>query len=106
LLTGKLETVIRRWRRLRRAAERAETWSSSSLETATSAIEYFCNDRQRMHYDEYLARGYPIGSGIAEGACRNLVKDRMDGTGMHWRLPEFVEYRIQREQESLYHIAT
>jgi hypothetical protein len=76
-----------------------------------------------MRYDEYLAKGYPIGSGIAEGTCRNLVKDRMDCTGMHWRLPgsramlktralylngewdDFVEYRIQREQEALYQTA-
>jgi hypothetical protein len=123
LLTGKVETVIRRWRRLARAAEAAESWSKSSRETMTSAIGYFCNNRQRMHYDKYLSHGYPIGSGIAEGACRNLVKDRLDGTGMHWRLPgaramlktralylngewdAFVEYRIQREQEYLYHIA-
>jgi len=32
--------------------------------------------------DEYLAKGYPIGSGIAERHVPHLVKDRMDGTGM------------------------
>lgn len=37
-----------------------------------------------MHYDEYIAHGYPIGSGVAEGACRHLVKDRMERTGMRW----------------------
>jgi hypothetical protein len=37
-----------------------------------------------MRYDEYLAAGYPIGSGVAEGACRHLVKDRLEGTGMRW----------------------
>ena len=31
-----------------------------------------------------LAAGYPIGSGVAEGACRHLVKDRMERTGMRW----------------------
>ena len=39
-----------------------------------------------MKYDEYLAAGYPIGSGVVEGACRHLVKDRMERTGMR-RLP-------------------
>jgi hypothetical protein len=39
-----------------------------------------------MRYDEYLAAGYPIGSGVAEGACRHLVKDRMEQTGMHWTI--------------------
>jgi hypothetical protein len=123
LLTGKVETVIRRWRRLLCEAEGRKCWSKDDRETVSSAIGYFCNNRHRMCYDEYLSKGYPIGSGIAEGACRNLVKDRLDCTGMHWRLPgaramlktralylngewdDFVEYRIQREQETLYNSA-
>jgi hypothetical protein len=123
LLTGEVETVIRRWRRLARAAEQGKRWTKDNHETVLSAIAYFSNNRHRMRYDEYLSNGYPIGSGIAEGTCRNLVKDRMDCTGMHWRLPgsramlktralylngewdEFVEYRIQREQETLYQTA-
>ena len=76
-----------------------------------------------MRYDEYLGKGYPIGSGMAEGACRNLVKDRLDCTGMHWRLTgaramlqtralylndeweELFEFRIQQEQQNLYNNA-
>ncbi|MBI3327523.1 MAG: hypothetical protein HYZ81_12585 [Nitrospinae bacterium] len=37
-----------------------------------------------MHYDEYLARGWPIGTGVVEGACGHLVKDRMEQSGMRW----------------------
>jgi hypothetical protein len=48
-------------------------------------IGYLERNRRFMHYDEYLAAGYPIGSGVAEGACRHLVKDRMELTGMRWR---------------------
>jgi len=120
LLEGRIETVLRRWRRLRRLTK---TWPKSSRDTLASALGYFSNNRHRMRYDVYLAQGYPIGSGVAEGACRHLVKDRLDGTGMHWRLAgaramlktralylngewdEFVEYRIQQEQQSLYHTA-
>ena len=123
LLTGKVETVIRRWRRLLRKAEQAKQWNTDERKTVRSAIGYFCNNRHRMCYHQYLLKGYPIGSGIAEGACRNLVKDRMDCTGMHWRLAganamlktrslylngewgDFVEHRIQREQEELYQTA-
>ncbi len=123
LLTGKVETVIRRWRRLQRQAAGSKRWSASSKATVTSAIGYFCSNRHRMRYDEYLSKGYPIGSGMAEGACRNVVKDRMDCTGMHWRLvgaramlktralylngewDEFIEFRIQKEQEELYQTA-
>jgi hypothetical protein len=55
--------------------------------TLKQVIGYFRNNRKFMRYDEYLAAGYPIGSGVAEGACRHLVKDRMEGTGMRWRIP-------------------
>ncbi len=37
-----------------------------------------------MRYNEYLAKGYPIATGVIEGACRHLVKDRMERTGMRW----------------------
>jgi len=52
-----------------------------------TVIGYYEANRRWMHYDEYLAAGYPIGSGAAEGACRHLVKDRMEGSGMRWSLP-------------------
>jgi hypothetical protein len=35
-----------------------------------------------MRYDEYLASGFPIGSGVVEGARRYVVKDRTERTGM------------------------
>ena len=50
-------------------------------------ITYLKNNRSHMRYDEYLSQGYPIGSGVIEGACRHVVKDRMEGTGMRWRIP-------------------
>ena len=120
LLNGKVETVIRRWRAIQRQAEKAKSWTSESREIVASAIRYFTNNGHRMCYDKYLSQGYPIGSGVAEGACRNLVKDRLDSTGMHWRLAgaramlktralylngewdDFVEFRIRREQQNLY----
>jgi hypothetical protein len=37
-----------------------------------------------MAYDLYLAEGFPIATGVIEGACRCLVKDRMERAGMRW----------------------
>jgi hypothetical protein len=37
-----------------------------------------------MCYDEYLEKGWPIASGSVEGACKNLIKDRMERSGMRW----------------------
>ncbi len=39
-----------------------------------------------MKYDEYLKKGCPIATGVIEGACRHLVKDRMGITGARWGL--------------------
>lgn len=39
-----------------------------------------------VHYDTYLAAGFPIATGVIEGACRYLVRDRMEITGARWSL--------------------
>jgi hypothetical protein len=39
-----------------------------------------------LHYNQYLAQGFPIATGVIEGACRYLIKDRMDITGARWSL--------------------
>jgi len=52
-----------------------------------SALGYLYANRDRMHYDRYLAEGLPIASGAVEGACKNLVKDRMERSGMRWKKP-------------------
>jgi hypothetical protein len=49
-------------------------------------VGYLQNNKGHMRYDICLARGYPIGSGVVEGACRNLINDRMELTGMKWSL--------------------
>jgi hypothetical protein len=50
------------------------------------AARYLLNNRAYLRYDEYLAKGLPIATGVIEGACRHLVKDRMDITGARWSL--------------------
>ena len=83
-------------------------------------LSYFANRCDYMKYNEYLAAGYPIGSGVVEGACRHLVKDRMEQTGMRWRIAgaqavlslraiyvnddweSFHAHRIRAEQRELY----
>jgi hypothetical protein len=57
------------------------------LKTLKAVISYFENNKNRMKYNEYIKNGYPIGSGNVESACRYLVKDRMEKTGMRWKVP-------------------
>jgi hypothetical protein len=116
LLQGKVGRVIGRLTRL--CDEHA--LGGSRRRTASAVIGYYQNNRQHMKYDQYLAAGYPIGSGVAEGACRHVVKDRLEQTGMRWNVNgaqamlhlraiylngqwnDFINYRIQTEQATLY----
>jgi hypothetical protein len=116
LLEGKVDSVIRSFRQLLNRRQ----LNAEKRNRLTAAITYYDNNRQHMRYDQYLAAGYPIGSGVAEGACRHLVKDRMEGAGMRWTIEgaqavlhlralylngdwnSFVEHRIEREQSALY----
>ena len=52
---------------------------------AQKHINYFWNNRWRMQYHEYRARGYPIGSGFVEGQCKLIVGKRFKGNGMRWK---------------------
>ena len=52
--------------------------------TLQKVIRYLHNNREYMHYHDYLTQGYPIGTGVIEGACRHLVKDRFERSGMRW----------------------
>ncbi len=81
---------------------------------------YFEKNAARMRYDEYLREGYPIASGVIEGACRHFVKDRMERSGMRWCLAgaqamlnvraiylssywdDFQTWRIAQEQQHMH----
>jgi hypothetical protein len=94
--------------------------TAAKRKTLREVCNYLEKNQERMRYDAYLAAGYPIASGVIEGACRHLVKDRMERAGMHWTIPgaqamlevrsvylsgqwqEFQAYRIEAETQRLY----
>jgi hypothetical protein len=116
VLQGKASGVIRG---LREMATKHEL-TGSKKRTITSVCAYLEANLDRMRYDEYLREGYPIASGAVEGACRHLVKDRMERAGMHWTIvgaqamldvrsihvsdlwDEYQEHRVERETARLY----
>lgn len=53
---------------------------------ADEAAKYLTSKKPYLVYDQALANGWPIATGVIEGACRYLVKDRMDITGARWGL--------------------
>jgi hypothetical protein len=68
---------------LRTRAERPDTPASARALLARTA-GYYERNAPHMRYDAYLASGWPIGTGVVEGACRHLVKDRLEQAGMRW----------------------
>ena len=82
ILQGEVSGVVTGMRRM--ASQRG--LKGGALKDVTTACNYFENNAQRMRYDEYLRAGYPIASGVIEGACRHVIKDRMEHGGMRWTL--------------------
>lgn len=80
LLHGQVRGVITG---LRRLATRRKL-RGTKRKAVEAACNYFEYHAERMRYDEYLRLGYPIASGAVEGACRHLIKDRLERTGMRW----------------------
>jgi hypothetical protein len=82
LLQGKVSDVAAG---IRRSAT-LQKLSKSARENVDKCADYLLKYRQHLQYDQFLSKGFPIASGVIEGACRHLVKDRMDITGARWRL--------------------
>lgn len=55
-------------------------------EPVDRCVGYLKSNISHIHYAEYLARGFPIATGIIEGACRHLIQDRLGITGARWGL--------------------
>ncbi|TNC95548.1 MAG: hypothetical protein FD118_4191 [Rhodocyclaceae bacterium] len=58
--------------------------SKSKRKPVDVCCNYILGHSAMMRYDEYLAEGLPIGSGVIEGACRHLLQDRLDLSGATW----------------------
>jgi len=80
LLHGEVGYVIGGLRQM----QTKHKFGKSKRQQLSKVISYLSNNRAHMRYDVCLSQGYPIGSGVVEGACRHVVKDRMEGTGMRW----------------------
>jgi hypothetical protein len=53
-------------------------------EHRTAALAYLEPRLAQLQYPTFRAAGYPIGSGLVEGANKVVVRDRLEGSGMHW----------------------
>jgi hypothetical protein len=116
ILQGEIATVIQSLRWL----GTHHKLKGERRKTLARICGYFHNNTHRMAYDVYLENGFPIASGVIEGACRCVVKDRMERSGMRWVMSgasamlhmrsihlsglweEYIDFRIQRESRRLF----
>jgi hypothetical protein len=80
VLRGEVKGVVAGLRRQGTLAK----LSAAKVKALRRVCRYLKANEERMRYGEYLVRGYPIASGVIEGACRHYVKDRMERSGMRW----------------------
>lgn len=82
ILKGKSSSVAQSMRRCATLLQ----LKSEQRSSVDKCANYLLNNRDYLQYDDYLAAGFSIATGVIEGACRYLVKDRMDITGARWSL--------------------
>jgi hypothetical protein len=80
MLSGQTQHVIADFRHM---AQKSKTKSVQRQQLHKTA-NYFERNLPFMDYPTYLANGWPIASGVIEGACRHFVKDRCELSGMRW----------------------
>jgi hypothetical protein len=116
ILRGQVSQVVKG---LRQMATKRKL-KGQRRKTILKVAAYYYRNRSRMRYDDYLRHGYPIASGSVEGACKNLVKDRMERSGMRWTPPmaeamlqlravylsddfeDYWHYHVDEDQKRLY----
>lgn len=116
ILRGQVSQVVKGLRLIVTKRKLKGTKQKTLLDVAS----YFYRNRTRMCYAQYLANGWPIASGSVEGACKNLVKDRIERSGMRWTPPmaeamlrlralylsgdfeEYWDFHVREDQRRLY----
>ena len=58
--------------------------SEAVREAHRCETNYFRNHEHKMNYPDYLSHGWAIGSGPVESACKTVVNNRLNGSGMRW----------------------
>jgi hypothetical protein len=81
LLSGQTANLVADLRQLAQSGQ----YSTAQQTQLTKTANYFERNLPYMDYPSYLLHGWPIASGVIEGACRHFVKDRCELSGMRWQ---------------------
>ncbi len=116
ILTGQVSQVVKGLRQM----VTKRRLRGAKAKTLLDVAGYYYRNRVRMRYDISLNNGWPIASGSVEGACKNLIRDRFERSGMRWtpamaeamlklravylsdQFDEYWAFHIDQEQQRLY----
>jgi hypothetical protein len=116
ILEGHVSQVVKGLRQIVTKRRLTGAKAKTTLDTAG----YYHRNRERMRYDTYLNNGWPIASGSVEGACKNLIRDRFERSGMRWtptmaeamlklraiylsgHLDTYWQFHVQQDQQRLH----
>jgi len=86
LLGGRIKTLLRRLRTVHESIPKRGPNTKSKREELEKQIAYFDEREPIMHYDEYQRADLVLATGVIEGACRYVIGERLDCSGMRWGL--------------------
>jgi hypothetical protein len=116
ILHGEIGKVLAHWR----SKATRQSLAGAKKKNLHALCAFLEKNKHRMRYGEYLRQGFPIATGVIEGACRHVIKDRMERAGMRWKIrgaqamlnlrtiytngdwTEFQDFRIALENDWLY----
>ena len=86
LLGGRIKTLLRRLRTVYESIPKRGPNTKSKREELEKQIAYLEEREPMMHYDEYQRADLVLATGVIEGACRYVIGERLDCSGMRWGL--------------------
>jgi len=86
LLGGRVDLLLKRLRKIFKSIPQRGPNTKHKRETLTEQIKYFEQRVEIMRYDEYQREDLVLATGVIEGACRYVVGERLDCSGMRWKI--------------------
>ena len=87
LLEGRIKTLLDRLRTVYESIPQRGPNTKKKREEVQKQVGYLEEREPIMHYDEYRAADLVLATGVIEGACRYVIGERLDCSGMRWGLP-------------------
>ena len=86
LLRGRVDLFLKRLRKILKSVPKRGPGTKDKRATLTKQIGYFEERKEMMRYDEYHREDLVLATGVIEGACRYVIGERLDCSGMRWKL--------------------